>query len=95
MNINKPHPTLMCEVKSLEYDFKSRTGILYMPPVNCCDMGGCIKLFEAIDPKVSTIRTIAGDRQDTIYFLTASGWEARTTQIVTPKFSFGSIRCQD
>jgi hypothetical protein len=37
----------------------------------------CIELFEAIDPKVSMIRTIVGDRQDTIYFLTAIGWEAR------------------
>ena len=32
------HSTLMCYVQSIEYDFISRTGILRMPSVSCCDM---------------------------------------------------------
>jgi hypothetical protein len=38
-----------------------------MPPITCCDMVGCIKLFQAIDPKVRSIETYAGGQRDTFY----------------------------
>lgn len=71
------HDGMKCHVLRIEYDFVSQIGILYMPPVCCCDMQGCIDLFEAIDPKVDQIRTFGGDRQDTSYHLVAGIWEAR------------------
>jgi hypothetical protein len=73
---------LWCEVQSLTYDFPSRRGRLYMPWGNCCDMTGCIALFERIDPDCALIETYEGNERgkgyqaDTIYRLTEAGWEA-------------------
>jgi hypothetical protein len=67
---------LVCKVESLSYDFTSRAGVLRMPDQNCCDMGATVKLFTGIDPDVMIIRTFSGERPDTEYHLTASGWEA-------------------
>jgi hypothetical protein len=66
-----------CCVQRLEYDFRTRTGLLVMNDHECTDMGGCIKVFEGIDPRVRLIRTIeACGRRDTIYRKLADGWEA-------------------
>lgn len=67
---------LMCEVVSLVYDFRRRTGELYLPDANCCDMTGCVELFEAIDPKVVAIDTRSGDRADTAYRKEGAEWKA-------------------
>lgn len=58
---------LKCHVISLEYDFKVRTGRLYMPTVNCCDMSGCLKIFEAINPWINCIDTYADGKIDVRY----------------------------
>lgn len=58
---------LVTSVRRLEYDFELRAGFLYLPPSCCTDMGGCIKLFQAIDPEVSLIYTFEGGVQGTIY----------------------------
>jgi hypothetical protein len=71
------HPTLMCEIKSLSYDFDEKVGTLVMEDGDCCDMAGCIALFEAIDPAVKGIATISGEQPDTMYVRSASGWVAR------------------
>jgi hypothetical protein len=71
------HPTLVCKVKTLTYDWTARTGLLYFPPANCCDMGGAIDLFTAIDPEVLLILTFAGDEHDTVYARSSGGqWVA-------------------
>ena len=41
---------------------------------NCCDMNGCIALFEAIDPLVKQIETFAGAKCDTTYVRREKGW---------------------
>jgi hypothetical protein len=64
---------LHTSVERLEYDFRHATGFLYMPKGCCTDMGGCIALFEAIDPKVRVIRTFANDVADTVYSKHDSG----------------------
>ena len=61
------HDQFMCKVKDLAYDFAKKTGTLHMAPADCCDMQGCVDLFERIDPRVRRIETFAGDKVDTIY----------------------------
>ena len=58
---------LQTSVLSLAYDFRSRTGTLYMPPDCCTDMSGAIALFKRIDPRVLRVVTMAGEREDTKY----------------------------
>lgn len=67
---------LMCGVKALSYDFATRTGAIAFPPYHCCDMTGCTRLFEAIDPGVIAIDTYSGDRPDTVYRKRRGTWEA-------------------
>lgn len=67
---------LMCDVVSLSYDFRSHTGQLYLPDGSCCDMRGCVALFEAIDPKVTAINTHSGDKADTAYRKKGTEWKA-------------------
>lgn len=67
---------LQCSVSNLSYDFTTRTGYLNMPDGVCTDMSGCIRLFEKIDPDVRTIRTFAGNEEDTAYHRTDGVWEA-------------------
>lgn len=71
------HPTLMCDVASLTYEFNTRTGTLVMGDGDCCDMRGCIAVFQAIDPDVRQINTFSGRKRDTEYSLLRSGeWKA-------------------
>jgi len=65
---------LMCHVFSLTYDFCNHTGQLCLLDADCCDMRGCVALFEGIDPKVTTINTFAGDRADTVYRKEGTEW---------------------
>lgn len=58
---------LQCEVLSLTYDFAARYGDLRMHEGDCCDMTGCVALFEAIDPGVLIIQTWSGRALDTAY----------------------------
>jgi hypothetical protein len=67
---------LMCDVISLGYDFHSRTGRLYMAHGNCCDMTGCVELFEAIDSEAEAIHTYSGDKADTAYRREGKKWKA-------------------
>ena len=67
---------LKCGVVSLAYDFRSRTGQLYLPDGHCCDMTGCIALFQAIDPDVTAIKTYSGDKADTAYRKKGTEWKA-------------------
>ena len=67
---------LKCDVVSLVYDFRSHTGQLNLPDGDCCDMSGCLALFEAIDPKVTAINTHSGDKADTVYRKEGTEWKA-------------------
>lgn len=73
-----------CFVRNLTYDFKAKSGVLYLEDGSCTDMSGCIDLFKRIDPNVSTILTIAGRRKDTAYVLTDGGWSARESPTARP-----------
>lgn len=68
---------LHCDVLKIEYDFEARAGRLLMAEENCCDMGGCIGLFEGIDSHVMLIETFSGDEADTLYRRSKAGdWNA-------------------
>lgn len=67
---------LVCEVSALSYDFETQTGKLDMAPSQCCDMVGCVELFEKIDADVKRIDTFAGGIPDTTYKRLPSGWNA-------------------
>jgi hypothetical protein len=60
-------PRLGCTPYEVHYDFKERHGTLIMGERNCTDMGACIRLFRAIDPKVEFIQTYADEEIDTGY----------------------------
>ena len=68
---------LMCSVISLAYAFPTHRGQIRFRSGDCCDMGGCLKLFKAIDPNVTAIYTFSGDEPDTGYFRERNGkWKA-------------------
>ncbi|HEV2136558.1 MAG TPA: hypothetical protein VGR47_20230 [Terracidiphilus sp.] len=68
---------LQCSVRRIEYDFETRTGIVFMPDGNCVDMSGTLELFSAIDPNVCAVRTFAGSKLDTCYKrITDNQWTA-------------------
>jgi hypothetical protein len=67
---------LKCSVVSLAYDFRSHTGQLYLFDSDCCDMTGCVALFEKIDSKVTAINTYSGDQPDTEYRKEGTEWSA-------------------
>jgi hypothetical protein len=70
---------VQCFVRSLEYDFRSKSGVLRLEDASCTDMSGCINLFKKIDPGVVRIMTIAEGRRDTGYVLVDGKWEARVS----------------
>lgn len=65
---------LWCHPQSVLYDFETRTGVLVLPPDECCDMAGCIRLFESLDKKVEHISVIAGLCLDTKYDRDGKKW---------------------
>ena len=67
---------LQCSVVSLAYDFGTHKGRLYLQDGDCCDMEGCLELFEAIDPTVTAITTYSGDQEDTLYRKHGTEWQA-------------------
>lgn len=69
---------LMCEVEQMAYDFRTRTGRLDFPEMNCCHMPGAIALFTAIDPGARVIDTYAGGKPDTLCRLVDGEWTAFT-----------------
>jgi hypothetical protein len=70
------HRGLVCFVTGLAYDFAAKAGRLDMGPISCCDMDGCIALFRAIDPSVTTIATFADGARDTRYEKVEGRWRA-------------------
>jgi hypothetical protein len=75
MKLTEHHDGLMCGVLSLSYDFAGHEGIITFPRGDCCDMSGCIRLFEAIDPGVVAIDTFSGDEPDTAYRKRNGVWD--------------------
>lgn len=60
-------PWIGCDLLRLEHDFRRHAAILYLHDGDCVDMTAAIKLVERIDPHATSIRTIAGDKEDTEY----------------------------
>jgi hypothetical protein len=69
-------PRLVTRVERLEYDYRTGTGRLYMPPHCCTDMTAAIKLFKAIHPRVRRIETFAGEEPDVRYEARGMKWRA-------------------
>ena len=67
---------LVCEVLSLRHDFRRHAGQLFLPEGNGCDMTGCVRMFEAIDPQVSLIDVHVGEAPDTTYRREGAAWKA-------------------
>jgi len=61
-------------IESLSYDFVQKVGVLCMPELCCCDMSGCIRVFQAIDPDVRRVDTISGDKADVVYMKNEGKW---------------------
>lgn len=68
---------LMCSVDRVSYDYAQKVGEIWLPPDNCTDMKGAIRMMTGFDPEVKTIITWAGGRRDTVYFREGGKWEAR------------------
>lgn len=51
------HPTMLCAVRAVTYNFAEKTGNVIMDEIGCVDMGGCISVFTTIDPEVKAIQT--------------------------------------
>ncbi len=74
---NNVEEQLRCEPWALAHDFRTHFGKLTVAEGHCCDMEGCIALFERIDPEVKLIETYAGDVPDTLYVRLSTGkWTA-------------------
>ncbi len=73
---------LQIRVVKLEYDFVNHCGRLYQEWMSYCDMGGCLKLFKAIDPNVVAILTFDDGKPDTLYRKEGSKWTAYDVQTV-------------
>lgn len=65
---------LQCYVISIDYDFASKTGSVFMPPNNCTDMGGAVRLFTRIDADVRRIETWNGRAKDMAYYREGGKW---------------------
>jgi hypothetical protein len=50
---------------------------LDLPPSNCCDMSGAIRLGTMLMAHVNVIFTYSGALLDVVYVKTTTGWEAR------------------
>ena len=70
------HDGLVTFVHGLDYEPRSKIGKLYMADHCCCDMSGCIDIFEEIDPAVQRINTFAGEAPDTIYQRIDGRWQS-------------------
>lgn len=76
MNRSKHDNRLVCGVRELTYDFRTRVGRLHLPDLECCDMAGCLEIFTHIDPDVTRIETFSGRRPDTVYQRVDGTWTA-------------------
>jgi hypothetical protein len=65
--------SVQCGIKSIEYFPFERRGELKMAEGNSSDMGGCIELFESIDPAVVRIDAISGSKPDMRYLRSSDG----------------------
>lgn len=78
LNTDKPlppfHNDFQCFVRGITYDFESHVGLVHMADGSCTDQDGTIDFFKHIDSAVVTIRTFAGDKPDTIYFVQNGDW---------------------
>jgi hypothetical protein len=61
------------------------TIMLSLPPDNCCDMNGAIKLAKSLIPKVKNIMVWEGDEVGTCYLNIEGKWEARDARAIRKK----------
>lgn len=74
------HKDLICDVESPSYDFDAKIGKLNVPQHNPPDMGGCKKVFRAIDKDVMRIEVFENGKLATVYTLKDASkdeWDAR------------------
>ena len=72
---------LHCGITSLACDFRNHTARLDVPTGECCDMTGCVSLFQEIDPNVRIIRVYSGVELDIEYRLGKIGWTAHNLRL--------------
>ena len=61
----------------VRYNFKIRSGTLGLAVGQCCDMAGCVDLFERIDPEANNILVYSGTRKDVLYIRRLGEWEIK------------------
>jgi hypothetical protein len=67
---------LCTAVLSMRYHFRTRVGVLCLPPGCCTNMTAAINCFTRIDPEVVQIQIFAGAIRDTVYDRQAGGWRS-------------------
>jgi 5-methylcytosine-specific restriction protein A len=60
----------------LHYHRRHRVLEIHLEDGDCVDMGGAVKLAEAIDPEIVHIRTFSGSERDTWYRRYGDKWQA-------------------
>lgn len=81
---------LQCDLKEVQYDAETQTGILRLAEGHCCDMVGAIRLIRRAHPDAQSVHTFSGDQTDTFYRRASDGrWRAfdpsgRGGRLVTP-----------
>lgn len=80
LSADKPRPPFhnhfQCCVHGITYDFENHVGKVHMKEGSCTDQDGTINFFKHIDPAVATIRTFAGEKPDTVYFVQNGDWHS-------------------
>jgi hypothetical protein len=72
-----PHPTLLCRVSSIHYNFAQKAMTIWVAPGERPSMFGAISMGNAIDLGVQTIDVIAGDVPHMLYHRPNGKWEAK------------------
>lgn len=68
---------VMCNVSKIVVDIDNRYGQMWMPELNCPDMGSTIKCFKNIDDEITRIDTYIDGVPDVTYAIIDGEWEAR------------------
>ena len=68
---------LMCEISTVTCNIGCRSGDLFLPPGQNCNMAGAIEMFKSIAPAIVLIRTWSGGEPDTFYMIEDGEWVAK------------------
>jgi hypothetical protein len=74
------HPDLQCKLVSVRATYDGSV-TFNLPDDNCVDMGGAIRIAQAVMPNVATIYTQQGHIPDVMYTRSGDKWTAHDMRI--------------